>query len=131
MVSQSAGLTVSKETTKKWEKEQKREQRYLNTMISRREAMELVQGAMTQADERMRMLFISVNAIMSGLKDKGLITEQELNEYSRPFISQMYGLSEEEIDKMEQERKAQQETFEKATDPTIGKPVEEGIKDGN
>jgi hypothetical protein len=82
---------VHQPTAKQMEKARKQEHAYWSGMITRKEAFDLVKGATAQQDEKLRMLYITTNTLLSLVKDLGLATDEKLNELSLPFVELMYG----------------------------------------
>lgn len=84
------GLT-SPDLSKRAEKQRKKEESYWRSMISRKEAFELVSGTAAQQDEKMRMLYVTVNTLLALVKDLGLADQNKLDALAKPFVELMYG----------------------------------------
>lgn len=78
-------------TAKQAEKQRKQEQAYWNSMITRKEARDLVAGAVSQYEDKLRLMFIATNSLIALVKDLGLCTDEKFNELSKPFVEAMYG----------------------------------------
>lgn len=89
-------------TPKQAEKQRKQEAAYWKGMISREEARSLVLAATEQQNEKLRMLYITTNTVLAIIKEKGLATEDEINQASLPFIELMYGKKPEPQNKKEE-----------------------------
>ena len=76
--------------------------------------MNLVRGATAQQDEKLRMLYITTNTLLSLIKDLGLATDEKLNELSLPFVELMYGKAPEPEAQKEKEEDTAESTAEVA-----------------
>ena len=92
---------IKQPTAKQLEKQKKQEKAYWGGMITRQEALDLARGIAKQQDEKLRMLYISVNTLIAMVKAKGYATEDEINEFSKPFVELIYGKAPEEKEKEE------------------------------
>lgn len=95
-LAKEAGIQQSTLTPKQLEKKRKQEEAYWNKMISRREAFDLMQGMVASQNDKLRRLYIVTNTLLSVIKETGLATQDQLDEYAKPFIELMYGPDTEE-----------------------------------
>lgn len=82
---------IKQPSKKQLEKAAKQEKDYWNGMITRQEAKDLVVGLLAQEQEKLRMMYISVTTTLEALKQKGIVTDDELAEISKPIIEALYG----------------------------------------
>lgn len=84
-----------KRLERKAEKERKRNEQYMRSMITRREAFQVAQGAARQAvdqfanwvREPIQVSLIQINALTQLLIDKGVITEDDVKEYVNKILA--------------------------------------------
>ena len=86
-----ANLPSSEPTPKQLEKQRKKEAAYWNSMITRKEAFDLVTGKAAQQDEKLRMLYVTVNTLLALIQDLGMATPEKLDALAKPFVENMYG----------------------------------------
>jgi len=102
-----ATMDASKQPTKKQqEKEQKQLQAYWNSMITRRQAYQMVQEAvasMGQMSQQLQLLMIQNRTLLEMLSEKGIATEEEINEHSKKVMESIFGPMPEDLLKAEQE----------------------------
>jgi hypothetical protein len=87
---QEAG-DMPKLTAKQVEKLEAKKQREWNKMISRKEAYEMLEKAFVDSDQRMQMLFIQNRTLTELIINKGIATEEEINELSKTVIESIFG----------------------------------------
>lgn len=89
---------------KQSEKEAKKAKKYWNTMITRKEAYELVSEALTPEHNKLSMMYIQLKTITDLLLDKDIVTKEELEKKSEAVLKEIYGNAEDiqEEDKEEE-----------------------------
>lgn len=87
-VSEAGNVPLSK---KQQEKQEKQAKAYWNTMISRKEAYEMVQAAVEPLSQQMQLLFVQNRTLLELLDKKGIATEQEINDASREVLISIFG----------------------------------------
>lgn len=78
-------------TSRQAEKMRQQAKQYWKGMVSRAEAKEMVQSSVTPLIDQNRMLYIQVKTLTELLKDRLGVTEEELNELSKPVIVSIFG----------------------------------------
>src|SRR5690606_5351328 len=81
----------AKKEAEKVKKEEQQAKKYWNTMISRGEAYQMVSEALESQNDKFRLLLIQVKTLSKVLIDNGLVTEEGLDELSKPIIKDIYG----------------------------------------
>ncbi len=76
---------------KQLEKQEKQAKAYWNSMITRKEAFEMVQASAQESDQRLQMLLIQNRTLLEMLQLKGIATEEEINEHSKQVIESIFG----------------------------------------
>ena len=82
---------MPKLTAKQQEKLKAKTEKAWNTMITRREAYEMMQKAIAPTEERMQMLFIQNRTLLELIVNKGIATEEDINELSKTVIESIFG----------------------------------------
>jgi hypothetical protein len=93
---------------KQQEKQEKEAKRYWSTMISRKEAYEMVQTALQETDQRMQMLFVQNRTLIELIEKKGIATLDEINELSKSVIESIFGTP--PVDGQEEQKEKEEET---------------------
>ena len=78
-------------TPKQKEKQEKQAKAYWNTMISRKEAYEMVQAGLQQTEQRLQLLLIQNRTLLEILQIKDIATEEEIKEHSKEVITSIFG----------------------------------------
>ena len=76
---------------KKQEKEDKKAKEFWNGMITRREAYEMVQDTFHQTQQQLQLLMIQNRTLLEMLGEKGVATEEEINEHSKKVMESIFG----------------------------------------
>jgi len=76
------------------EKERDQQRRYYNGYPSRMEVGKQIHMSLEQEREHIRQVYILSRSILQVLLDKGILTEKELEDASKPFHEMLYGKSE-------------------------------------
>lgn len=85
---------------KQQEKEQKRIDNYWNAMITRKQAYQMVQEVvanMGQMSQQLQLLMIQNRTLLEMLSEKGIATEEEINEHSKKVMESIFGPMPEEL----------------------------------
>lgn len=82
---------IPKLTEKQRKKLEQREKQYWDSMITRREAYEMVESAVKIASQQNKLLLLQVQTLTKFLVEKGLTTMDELNELSKSVADELYG----------------------------------------
>lgn len=85
---------LSKKEAEKAKKEEQQAKKYWNTMISRREAYEMVTEALESQNDKFRLMLVQIQTLSQLLISKEITTEDDLNELSKPILAQIYGTDE-------------------------------------
>lgn len=102
---ESAMGTPSKQkTATQQEREAKKQERYWNSMITRKEAFQMVDRAVQAEEEKLRLIFIQAKTLTNFLVSKGLCTLEELDELSKPIVEEIYGKPPEQSNTEESEK---------------------------
>lgn len=75
-------------------KEEAKAKKYWNTMVSRKEAYEMVNGATNALSQQLQLLMIQNRTLLEILGKKGIATEEEINEHSKEVIESIFGVPE-------------------------------------
>src|SRR5690606_554319 len=78
-------------TVRQREKEEQKAKEYWNTMISRREAYEMVQETYANLAQQFQLLMVQNTTLLEILAEKGVATAEEINEHSKVVIESMFG----------------------------------------
>ena len=82
---------IPKLTEKQRKKLEQREKQYWDSMITRREAYEMVESAVKIASQQNKLLLLQVQTLTKFLVEKRLTTMDELNELSKSVADELYG----------------------------------------
>lgn len=133
-VAEAGGIqsqTDARKMAKQAEKQRKKDEAYMNSMITRREAMDLVKGAVAPHEERERLLFIQVKTLANLLIERGMVTREELDELSLPVVGEIYGeQAVERIKKQKEEAKRQAEEAAKLAEQSAEATTDTGAPEG-
>jgi hypothetical protein len=91
-------------TKKQQEKQEKDAKKYWNTMISRKEAYEMVGQAVMREQEKFQMLYVQCRTIADLLIAKEVVTEEELNDLSKKVIEELFDANPTPRDDYEKEK---------------------------
>ncbi|WIT25857.1 hypothetical protein [Bacillus phage SPO1L1] len=87
------------------ERKKRKEQLYMNKVVTRGEVATLVNGAMKSLVEgqnnlweQQRLLYIQIQCVIELLKGKGIITDEQLEEMAKKVIKDTAGVAEELLD---------------------------------
>jgi phage terminase large subunit GpA-like protein len=97
-------------TKRQQEKQEKEAKQYWNTMISRKEAYEMVGQAVMREQEKLQMIYVQIRTMADVLIEKGVLTEDELNERSKIVIEELFGANPTARDDYEKEKEEGKET---------------------
>jgi len=82
---------MPKLTEKQRKKLEQRQKQYWNSMITRAEAFDMVENAVRVSTQQNKLLSVQVKALTKFIIDKGLGTEEELNEIAKQVMDELYG----------------------------------------
>lgn len=82
---------VKQPTAKQIEKAKKDQERHWNTMISRKEASQMVENAINETRQHVQLLYVQVQSMFEALTDKGHVTVDEMEEYSKKVFDKIFG----------------------------------------
>lgn len=80
----------TKLTKKQQEKREKEQKQYWNSMITRKEAYELIGQVTMREQEKLQLIYVQCRTIADILIEKGVVTEDELNELSKKVIEELF-----------------------------------------
>ncbi len=86
---QEPKLTPAEEKAAKKKAEQ--EKAYWNTLITRKEALDLARGVVAQREDSMRVMYMNLRILSDLLVEKGIITQEEMASKSQEILKEMYG----------------------------------------
>ena len=92
-----ANTPKSEPTKSQQAKMQKAEKDYWKGMITRAEAVQMVNGAVEEEREKLRGMFILVKSVYEAIVAKGIATEEELTEFGRSVAEKLYGKPAQEV----------------------------------
>jgi hypothetical protein len=78
-------------TEKQRAKLEAKKQKAWNTMITRKEAYEMVNKALQETEYKLQMLFVQNRTLLELLDKKGIATEQEIDDMSKSVIESIFG----------------------------------------
>jgi len=78
-------------TDKQKAKQERDAKNYWNGMITRREAHEKIQEAIDPFRQQAQMLMVQNLSLLGILSEKGIATEEEINNYSIGVMKEIYG----------------------------------------
>lgn len=81
---------------KEAKKQERAEQRYWQSTATKAEVFGMIESNNQKKDEILRQMYIYTRALTAVLMDKGILTEEELNEATKPIIESIYGKQPEE-----------------------------------
>lgn len=82
---------AEKQEQKRKEKEEKAAKEYWGTMISRREAYEMFDEGFKIFKQNLTLADIKVATLAKLLVDKGVMTMEEIEEYSKKMVEEVFG----------------------------------------
>lgn len=94
----------AKLTKKQQEKQEKESKKYWGTMISRKEAYEMVGQAIMREQEKLQMIYVQVRTMADLIIEKGIVTEAELNDRSKAVIEELFDANPTARDDYEKEK---------------------------
>ena len=80
-----------KDAEKQAKKQEQQANKYWNTMISRKEAYEMVNQVTGELNQRLQILMVQNRTLLEILNKKGVATEEEINELSKEIIIDIFG----------------------------------------
>lgn len=80
-----------RKATKAREKEEAEAKKYWNTMITRKEAYQMVQETYGNLIQQQQLLMVQNTTLLEILAQKGVATAEEINEHSKKVIESMFG----------------------------------------
>ena len=78
-------------TEKQKKRREQQEKQFWNGMVTRKEASEQMNMVATDLHNKLSLMFIQVRTMTKVLIEKGIITEEELNELSKSVVTEIYG----------------------------------------
>jgi hypothetical protein len=91
-------------TKKQQEKREKEQKQYWNSMITRAEAYEMMGQAVMREQEKLQMIYVQIRTMADVLIEKGIISEEELNERSKEVIAELFDANPTARDDYEKEK---------------------------
>ncbi|QMV48423.1 hypothetical protein [Bacillus phage SPO1L5] len=98
------------------ERKKRKEQQYMNKVVTRGEVATLVNGAMKSLVEgqnnlweQQRLLYIQIQCVIELLKGKGVISDEQLEEMAKKVIKDTAGVAEELLEGVEEATKDKSE----------------------
>ncbi|WCS68540.1 hypothetical protein Goe16_01260 [Bacillus phage vB_BsuM-Goe16] len=109
-------LTKNKKNLTEEERKAQKEKQYLNKVVTRGEVATLVNGAMQSLVEgqntlweQQRLLYIQIQCVIELLKEKDIITDEQLEEMAKKVIKDTAGVAEELLSSVEEATKNKSE----------------------
>jgi hypothetical protein len=97
-------------TKKQQEKKEKEMKQYWNKLLTRKEVTEIVGQAVMREQEKLQMIYVQIRTMADVLIEKGVLTEDELNERSKIVIEELFGANPTARDDYEKEKEEGKET---------------------
>jgi hypothetical protein len=91
-------------TKKQQEKREREQKQYWNSMITRKEAYEMVGQAIMREQEKLQMIYVQVRTMADLLIEKSIVTEEELNDRSKKVIEELFDANPTARDDYEKEK---------------------------
>lgn len=91
ILSQVDTVKQKRKEAKERAKEEAKAKEYWNTMITRREAYEMVQETYANLAQQFQLLMVQNTTLLEIMSIKGVATAEEINEHSKQVIESMFG----------------------------------------